>query len=312
MRVASLDRPPPQTVAGREEDHHRTEDQQPAVLAAEAVGRSGAGVRQIGDGRDFVGVVAVVVTVIITVVVAIVVVTVVVVEAFARPRAVAANVAEAGAGAVAGDIAFAEAGAVAIDVALDKAGGVAVDLAFGPDNQAFRDRLAAERYTGHMEHREGEGAHAWRWWTQWLRDNHLPFFWDGRLAKPTRDRVAPSAIPATFRYRTIQPTFAIFGYDVSVVRPAAEFLDLTDVTDRGFTARGSGLVTVVTAPRYKANGRYVVDGVLTRADRAGRLRVVVDLGPGHPDEQYTPAGRAAEAAAGDAYWTTRTIHIAPA
>jgi hypothetical protein len=73
---------------------------------------------------------------------------------------------------------------------------------------------------------------------------------------------------------------------------------LRDVTARGFSVSGSGLLGVVTAPLYRPLGRYRVSGararsLVVRADRAGRLHFNVDLGPSHAGQQYL-FGAAAE------------------
>ena len=189
---------------------------------------------------------------------------------------------------------------------------VAVDAAFAYDNAAFLKKLADVGHVGTVDRAQEpqEGAHAWTWWTRWLRDHQLPFFY-ARLARPQATPLTPSALPASFRYRTIKDRFTIYGYDVTARRSVKEFLDLTDVTASSITARGSGTLEVVTAPRYQPDRKYFVDGAIVKADHAGRLRVTIDLGPSHTDEQYSPAERATEAAMGDGYWTTKTVKIAP-
>lgn len=191
------------------------------------------------------------------------------------------------------------------DLTVDLCATFAFDQLFLADNRAFRDRMASEGHPGTFEYRETEGGHAWRWWSMWLRERHLPFFL-ARLADPTHAPVR-TPLPESFDHRSIKPAFTVFGYDVAVDRPAREFLDLRDVTAGGFTVTGSGLVTITTAPRYEPGATYVVDGAPTVADAAGRLHIVVDLGPGHADEQYSPRGRVMEATPG--YWTERTITI---
>ena len=185
--------------------------------------------------------------------------------------------------------------------------GTVVDHAFLLDNRAYRDRVEASSHVGGFDYRESEGGHTWLAWSTWLRDRHLPRFL-ARLADPTRTP-ARSPIPESFRYRSIKPAFSAHGYDVAVERPAKEFFDLTAVRASGFTVKGSGLVTVVTAPRYAPLGRYVVDGVEQRADAHGRLHVTVDLGPGHEHEQYSPPARALELQPD--YWTERAVTIDP-
>lgn len=201
------------------------------------------------------------------------------------------------------------------DITVDLCATWGFEQAFRLDNQHFRDQLDANGYTGTYEYREAEGSHAWRWWTKWLAERHLPFFFE-RLADPRADRpyVATSRVPETFRYRSIAGAFDVFGYRVEMDRPVREFVYLTDVTASGLVIRGSGAATITTASRYEPGRRYVIGGttsdprpVVTRADSSGRLSFRVDLGPAHQHEQYTPAARAAEAAGG--YWTERSVTI---
>src|SRR5207253_1117209 len=135
------------------------------------------------------------------------------------------------------------------------------------------------------------------WWTAWLRDRHLPFLWK-RLAGP-EPWGAPSrasAPPGSFRYRSIAPAFSVYGYDVTLDRPVREFLDLSDVSEGGLKVQGSGTATIATAARYRPGRDYRVSGTGTgdlsaRADRLGRLRFTVDLGPAHQFEQYSAPQR---------------------
>jgi S-formylglutathione hydrolase FrmB len=186
---------------------------------------------------------------------------------------------------------------------------LAVDTAFRYDNEAFRDAMASVKHVGAFDYRESEGTHTWRWWTYWLRERQLPFIYQ-RLAKPTKKPTA-SPLPDSFRYRSIASHFTIYGYDVDIARPHPEFLDLTGVGAGGFTASGTGALVVTTAARYTPNAKFRVSGTGkpdadVRADKDGRVRVEVDLGPGHADEQYSPAARA-EDAAGQYRFVTRNV-----
>jgi S-formylglutathione hydrolase FrmB len=163
------------------------------------------------------------------------------------------------------------------------------------------------------------GAHDWFFWTAWLDEEHGPFI-RARLADPVPVDAEPvrSGAPETFRFRTIEPAFSIYGYDVATDQArAAEFLRLTDVTADGLTVRGSGPVAITTAPRYAPGAVYRVTGlgglvVELVADADGRLALDVDLGAPHTAAEGSPAALAAEAAAAGTYWTTRVIGIAPA
>lgn len=190
------------------------------------------------------------------------------------------------------------------------------EQAFRGDNQHFRNRLTDAGH-GDLDYREAEGSHAWRWWTRWLSERHLPFAL-ARLVDPMPvDGVIPvSVTPTVFRFRSIKPQFSVWGYEVKVDagRPS-EFLEMVDVTAGGMTVRGSGGVTIRTGPRYKKSDKYLVTGTglseqRVKADKVGRLEFRMDLGPPHPDEQYAAGGRVGEAR-GD-YWVTRNVVISTA
>ena len=188
---------------------------------------------------------------------------------------------------------------------------LAVDAAFKYDNEAFRDAMANVKHVGAFDYRESEGTHTWRWWTYWLRERQLPFIYQ-RLAQPTKHPLI-SSLPASFRYRSIAPHFSIYGYDVDVTRPHPEFLDLTNVTSNGLSVTGTGKAVITTAARYVPNAAYAVTvdrapPVPANTDADGRLHLTIDLGPGHADEQYSPAARVEEAA-GQYAFVTRVVSI---
>jgi S-formylglutathione hydrolase FrmB len=190
---------------------------------------------------------------------------------------------------------------------------IAVDWLFLPDHVAFQQRMAEVGHDGDLDLRFADGAHQFTWWTPWLEDRQLPFLLE-RLADPQPRPASASSLPESFRYRSIRPAFSVWGYDVAVERDAREFLDLRAVTAGGFEVQGSGRATILTAPRYRPQGTYVVAGTdgspreqTVRADAAGRLAVEVDLGPSHTEDQFTDAADVAEAQGG--YWTVRTVTI---
>jgi S-formylglutathione hydrolase FrmB len=197
------------------------------------------------------------------------------------------------------------------DVVVDACATWAFEQAFRLDNQHFRDQLEALGYEGTYEYRETEGSHAWRWWTPWLRDRHLPFF-RARLAdpEPAAAPLTPSPVPERFRYRSIAESFDAFGYSVTVDREVREFLDLVEVTATRIVVRGSGTATITTAPRYDPGAAYLVGDEVVAADHDGRLRFTVDLGPSHEHEQYSPAARVLEHQPG--YWVERELSLTPA
>jgi len=175
------------------------------------------------------------------------------------------------------------------DLSSDLCIALAVDLGFKFDNEAFRDEMNAQQHVGAFEYRADEGEHAWRWWSRWMRERHLPFMWKF-LSKPhaASAPVAPTPPPTAFRYRSIFPTFSVYGYEVSVTRPQPEFLDVA-LKDNKLTLTGTGAVDV-TVP----DGRHFS----------------VDLGPGHDAEQYSAQARAQDAA-GQYSFVTKTIDVTP-
>lgn len=201
----------------------------------------------------------------------------------------------------------------ATDAAIDLCATWGFEQAFRLDNQALRDRLIAVGHRGDLRYSEDEGGHSWRWWPKWLREKHLPVFL-ARMDDPVHmsRAVKPSPPRFPFRYRSIAPSFEVYGYHVSVDRQTSEFLDMLNVGPSGLTLQGSGRVTVVTPRLYKAGRRYTINGTggppqIVTADRGGRLTIRVDLGPSHETEQYQPQGRAM--AASDDYWTVREVTI---
>lgn len=198
------------------------------------------------------------------------------------------------------------------DLAEDLCATWGFEQAFRLDNQHLRDRLEAVGHRGGLAYSEDEGGHSWRWWPAWLRELHLPVILP-RLADPmpASRRLPPAAVPA-FRFRSIAASFEVYGWRVEMDRPAREFLDLEEVSARGLTIQGSGTAVVRTPALYRPRRAYRISvggsgDHVVRADRAGRLRFAVDLGPGHTAEQHSPQGRAAQSA-GD-YFTRRTISI---
>ena len=204
------------------------------------------------------------------------------------------------------------------DQAIDNCLANQFEQIFVPANRAFSAAITSVRDAsdGVLEYREGEGGHAWRWWMPWLRDRHLPFLL-ARLTDPHFPLPAP-LMPTPrpdFRYRSVAPSFSVWGYDVSVTRDVREFLDLRHVGAGGFEIQGSGQAAILTAPIYAPGTPYVVSGTglptaMVFADQARRLSIDVDLGPSHVFEQFTPQANAAEAAGN--YWTVRTVTIAAA
>lgn len=125
---------------------------------------------------------------------------------------------------------------------------------------------------------------------------------------------APTPPPDAFDYRSAEPSFSVYGWTFTAdPRRAQEFLDLFGVSRTGFGVRGSGTVSVTTPPLFEPGSTYIVgDGHTVPVDHEGRLRFVVDLGPPHAEQQYTPEARAAETVGGESYWREAVVSITPA
>jgi S-formylglutathione hydrolase FrmB len=133
----------------------------------------------------------------------------------------------------------------------------------------------------------GPGGHAWEYWQRDLKET-LPSIM-ASFSEPPR-RWAP------FTFIAVEPRYRIHGWRVAIDRPALEFSRMENVSRRGFTLAGSGSGTVVTAPLFRAQRDYAVTVGKTvkriAADRHGRLRITVPLGPGNQFQEYTTAAQA--------------------
>ncbi|MFL6239873.1 MAG: alpha/beta hydrolase [Actinomycetes bacterium] len=146
---------------------------------------------------------------------------------------------------------------------------------------AFRDVGVNWNYELHP------GTHSGEYWNAWFRDLYEKQYavvrhWDGTGA--------PLASPARFDYRSTDTYFAVWGWQFHVARPTTEFVNLTNVTCRALTLRGTGSVTV-TVPTGCRTG---VDGHSTFA---------VDLGPSYPTGETGGVG------ALSAYGQTKTVQL---
>lgn len=98
---------------------------------------------------------------------------------------------------------------------------------------------------------------------------------------------APPAAPATVDYRTIEPRFDVWDWQVAVdPQRALEFLRLQGDRD-AMRFTGSGRTSVATPPAYRGLALVDVDGTPTPVDAEGRVRFTVDLGPPNRVQQYT-------------------------
>ncbi|WP_354699346.1 hypothetical protein DSM112329_05060 [Paraconexibacter sp. AEG42_29] len=151
----------------------------------------------------------------------------------------------------------------------------------------FHDRLQALRIPSTFRD-FGPGTHSWPYWAAALRDS----------IKPLMDVLLhPRPAPARVDYTTIESPFRVFGWRVTVDRPAREFATLSDAAADGFTLAGSGTARVLTPPAYaprtsaavRVTGLHADMDRTLRADGAGRLAIDVPLGPGNAQQAFTPA-----------------------
>ncbi|HEV7980364.1 alpha/beta hydrolase-fold protein [Amycolatopsis sp.] len=118
-------------------------------------------------------------------------------------------------------------------------------------------------------------------------NNHLVYSHDiVPLANSVFTR-ATTATPAQFSYRTAIPHFTIWGYDITVTRTTAEFLDLTGarVDGRQLVLHGSGVAEIRFPAAFQPGHSYQVDASASGsaqtqtvvADSAGRVTAHIPL-----------------------------------
>lgn len=136
----------------------------------------------------------------------------------------------------------------------------------------------------------GPGTHSFPYWNRSL-ERTLPMF----MQVFAEHRPAPSP----FSYRSIEQTYDIYGWTVSMNRPVVEFSALDNVTKDGFRLSGSGAATVTSPPVYEPGRSYTATmrtaggqmSSIAAADGDGRITLHVPLGPANLTQQYfTPTG----------------------
>lgn len=103
----------------------------------------------------------------------------------------------------------------------------------------------------------------------------------------------PPAPPSPFTFTAVEPSYAVYGWKVSIDRRALELSTLKRAGARGFALSGSGVATVTTARLFRRGRAYEVTesgafGTERRRQLAssdGRLRVRVPLGPANPVQE---------------------------
>jgi S-formylglutathione hydrolase FrmB len=168
---------------------------------------------------------------------------------------------------------------------------------------SLHDRLTALGIE-HVWDDYGNGTHTWPYW-QW----GLQVVWPRWLQLAGADAPAPEA----FSYRSIEPAWSVYGWEVGLEREVVEFAGLAVTSPTAFTLTGSGRGVVVTPAAFRPRGSYRVTVGETesalRADSRGRLRIEVDLGPSHTGQQYTPAALAEQTLQGESYFTSVPVRV---
>ena len=132
----------------------------------------------------------------------------------------------------------------------------------------------------------GPGGHTWPYWQRDLKRT-LPHL--------MRVFSSPDPAPAKVTYRSIDRRYSVFGWRVRIGRRALEFSRLAGAGRHGFRLSGSGSARVRTAPVLAPGATYLVkvdsagadEQRIVGADRRGRIRLRVPLGPSNTAQQYT-------------------------
>jgi hypothetical protein len=107
----------------------------------------------------------------------------------------------------------------------------------------------------------------------------------------THEFAHPKPAPRSFDYRSVEPSFSVYGWRVRAdPKRALEFLDLSHAGRRGLRLTGSGLTTVTTPPWFRGRHRVRLTGATRKRvtpDNAGRITFQVDLGSPDRQQQYT-------------------------
>jgi S-formylglutathione hydrolase FrmB len=103
----------------------------------------------------------------------------------------------------------------------------------------------------------------------------------------TENFAHPAAAPQSFNFKTIEPDFGIWGWQVKAdPGRALEFMTV-EGSETTLSLTGSGTTSVASPPAYKGLKAVDVNGKKTRPDGRGRISFKVDLGKPHSVQQYT-------------------------
>jgi esterase/lipase superfamily enzyme len=159
------------------------------------------------------------------------------------------------------------------------------------DNQDFEARIKALGIPAYFDP-YGNGTHSWPYWTRDLK-------WS--IDAIMNDFAHPAPAPAAVSYTSADDSYTVYGWSVAMHRAAREFSTLENASKTGFRLAGSGSGTVLTPSVYRPGARYqlTVSGdtvkrhrVLVTASRAGRLSILVPLGPSNPYQEDTAQAEA--------------------
>ncbi|AXV06639.1 Putative esterase family [Euzebya pacifica] len=172
-------------------------------------------------------------------------------------------------------------------------GDLLVEEAVWLTNEEYDQALTAAGVP-HTYLREPQRAHNFYVWHESFQEHAWP------QMQAVFDGTAVAEQVEPFQYRSTEPAFDVFGWDVSVDRTDVEFLQLADV-DRtsGLAVEGSGTVTITTPPDgltasepHEVTITTTIDGPLgppaaqttdtitTTTDDNGRLHLNVELADG--------------------------------
>lgn len=126
----------------------------------------------------------------------------------------------------------------------------------------------------------GPGTHTWPYWEDDL----------GEFVDWLRPRLGEAVEkPHEIEVESAHPVVDAWGWSFRTHREVREFLYLDVTGKRRLTLTGSGRIDVTTPPDFRPRGRYALgddgNGRIVRADRRGRLRFRVGLGPAHTTQQ---------------------------
>jgi S-formylglutathione hydrolase FrmB len=154
------------------------------------------------------------------------------------------------------------------------------------DNIDFHNRLQSLHIPS-LYDPYGNGSHSWPYWARDLRWSIGPLM---------ADFAHPAPPPAEITYTSADPSYSVYGWQVTMHRTAREFSTLQGASCGGFTLAGSGSASVVTPACVRPGRRYRVtlSGDRVRSTTASmtaghdrRLTLTVPLGPSNPYQQDT-------------------------